>query len=297
MEREFCPYIARYRLANERWVALDALRTPEMLRYKEAVAEKAREWGQAGYVVAELAATWSNISGLIAQSWYRWTKYALLVEAIIAHTSKGDPDYQRLQEAKQMLKLANARINDLGGRWTVIGALLSGKGIEGAVATRSNTGVKLVKTPLMRRLFQKPEIQNDPGLELGDHLRRLQMLDGDTIDLIDNIRAWVDAAAECMDSALLSVVHFADSVHGHRDRQWEEVFIAITQDFETARSNFASLIKCYQHCGDTDHSAGNHLRRCHFPQYREASAFHGRSLDRARCSVQDATSIHRRHGL
>jgi len=245
MEREFCPFIARYRLANERWVALDALKTPAMLRYKEAVAEQARAWSQAGYVVDKLAATWSNISGLIAQSWYRWTKYSLLVEAIIAHTGKGDPDYQRLEEAKQMLKLANARINDLGGRWTVIGALLSGKGIEGAVATRSNTGVKFGKTPLMTRLFKKPEIENDPGQELEDHLRRLRMLDSGTIDLIDNTRAWFDAAAECMDSALLSVIHFADSAHGHRDEHWRGVFLAMTEYFEMARSNLASLIEYF----------------------------------------------------
>lgn len=243
MEREFCPYIARYRLASERWVALDNLKTPEMLRYKAAVAEQARAWSQAGYVIAELAATWSNIGGLIAQSWYRWTKYALLVDAIIAHTRKDDPDYQRLDEAKQMLKLANARINDLGGRWTVIGALLSGKGIEGAVATRSNTGVKLVKTPLMMRLFKKAEMKNDPGLELEAHLRCLQSLDRDTIDLIDNIRGWIDAAAECMDSALLSTIQFADSVNGDRDKRWEEVALVMTQDFEMARSKFASLIE------------------------------------------------------
>lgn len=243
MEKEFCPYIARYRLANERWMALDALKTPEMLRYKEAVAEQARAWSEAGYVVAGLATTWSNINGLIAQSWYRWTKYALLVEAIIAHTRTEDPDYQRLEKAKRMLKLANARINDLGGRWTVIGALLSGKGIEGAVATRSNTGVKLAKTPLMARLFKKRGIKNDPGQELEDHLRYLQTLDSDTIDLIDNTRAWVDAAAECMDSALLSVIHFADSVQGYRDRQWEEVVLAMTEDFEVARSKFVSLIE------------------------------------------------------
>ena len=243
MEMEFCPYIARYRLANERWVALDNLETPEMLRYKAAVAEEARAWSQAGYVVTELAATWSNIGGLIAQSWYRWTKYALLVDAIITHTRKGDPDYQRLEEAKQMLKSANARINNLGGRWTVIGALLSGKGIEGAVETRSNTEVKLVKTPLMMRLFKKAEVTNDPGLGLEDHLRCLQSLDRDTIDLMDSIRAWIDAAAECMDNALLSTIQFADTVNGHRDKRWEEVALAMAQDFELARSKFASLIE------------------------------------------------------
>ena len=243
MEREFCPYIARYRLANERWVALDDLKTPEMHRYKEAVAEQARAWSQAGYVVIELATTWSNIGGLIAQSWYRWTKYALLVEAILAHTRKDDPDYQKLGEAKQMLKLANARINDLGGRWTVIGALLSGKGIEGAVATRSNIGVKLVKTTLMMRLFKKTGLKNDPGIELEDHLRCMKTLDSDTIDLIDHTRAWIDAAAECMDSALLSTIQFANSVHGHKDRRWEEAALAMTEDFETARSKLASLME------------------------------------------------------
>jgi len=244
MERVFCPYIARYRLANERWVALDALKTPEMLHYKEAVAEQARAWSEAGYVVAGLAATWSNIGGLIAQSWYRWTKYALLVEAIIAYTEKGGPEYQRLEEAKTMLKLSNARINELGGRWTVIGALLSGKGIEGAVAARSNTGVKLVKTPLMTRLFRKPEIEGDPGLELEGHLLRLQALDSNTVDLIDNARAWIDAAAECMDSALLTTIQFADSIHGHRDQQWEEVAVSMNEGFERAKTKFASLIKC-----------------------------------------------------
>ena len=245
MEKEFCPYIARYRLANERWVTLDKLETPEMLRYKAAVAEEARAWSQASYVVPELAATWSNIAGLIAQSWYRWTKYALLVDAIITHTRKDDPDYPRLEEAKQMLKLANARINDLGGRWTVIGALLSGRGIEGAVETRSNTEVKLVKTPLMMRVFKKAEIKNDPGLELEDHLRCLQSLDCDTIDLIDNIRAWIDVAAGCMDNALLSTIQFADTINGHRDKRWQEVAHAMTEDFEMARSKFVSSIEYF----------------------------------------------------
>jgi len=243
MEREFCPYIARYRLASERWVALNALKTPEMLQYKEAVAEQAMAWSEAGYVVPELAATWSNIGSLIAQSWYRWTKYALLVGAIIAHTNKEDPDYRELEGAREMLKSANARINELGGRWTVIGALLSGKGIEGAVATRSNTGVKLVKTRLMTRLFKKLEIEGDPGLELEGHLRRLQKLDSDTIDLIDNTRAWIDAAAEGMDGAVLSTIRFADSIYGHRDQQWEELYLAMIEDLEAGRSRFVSLIE------------------------------------------------------
>lgn len=240
MEEEFCPYIARYRLANERWVALNALKTPEMLRYKEAVVEQAVAWSQAGYVVPELAATWSNIGGLIAQSWYRWTKYALLVEAIIAYTRKQDTDYQELGEARKMLKLANARINELGGKWTVIGALLSGKGIEGAVATRSNTGVKPIKTPLMARLFKKPEREDDPGIGLKDHLLCLKTLDSSTIDLIDNARAWINAAAEGADGAVLSAVRFADSIHGHRDGRWEEVCHTMAEDFEAAKSKFVS---------------------------------------------------------
>jgi len=241
MEKEFCPYIARYRLANTRWVALDALKTPEILQYKKKVEDQAIAWSQAGYVVPELAATWSNIGGLIAQSWYRWTKYALLVDAIIAHTRKDDPDYQRLEMAQKMLKSANARINELGGRWTVIGALLSGKGIEGAVAARSNTGSKLIKAPLVARLFKKSERENDPGLGLKDHLLRLQTLDSSTIDLIDNARAWIDAAAEGTDGAILSTIQFSDSIHGHRDRRWEEVCLAMIQDFKAASSKFVSL--------------------------------------------------------
>ena len=239
MEGEFGPYIARYRLANERWVALNALETPAMLQYKEAVKEQATVWSQAGHVVPELAATWSNISSLIAQSWYRWTKYALLVEAIIAHTRKEDPDYQSLEEARKMLKLANARINELGGKWTVVGALLSGKGIEGAVATRSNTEVKLTKPPLMARLFKRLEV-DDPGLGLRDHLLRLKTLHNNTIDLVDNVRAWINAAAEGADSAILTTVRFADSTHGHRDTQWEEVFRAMVEDFEAAKSKLVS---------------------------------------------------------
>ena len=241
MEREFCPYIARYRLANERWVALDGVRTPEILQYKAAVAEQARAWSQAGYVVAELATTWSSIRGLIAQSWFRWMKYVLLVEAILAYTKKSDGDYQELEEAKKMFKLANGRINEQSGRWTVIGALLSGKGIEGAVAARSNSRTKLVKTPLMTRLFKKAEIKNDAGNQLEEHLCRLQKLDSDTVDLIDHARAWIDAAAECMDSAVLCTIRFADSVEGQREKRWEEVSGAMIQDLEAARSRFVSV--------------------------------------------------------
>jgi hypothetical protein len=227
LEKDFFPYIARYRMANQRWVALNALDTPEMLRYKKNIAEQANAWSQAGYVPAGLAMTWSNIAGLIAQSWYRWTKYPLLVRAIIEHTKEGDPDYER--------------INDLTGTWTVIGALLSGEGIEGAVAARSNTRVKLAKAPLMTRFLKKPGTRLDAHIELEGHRRRLQKLDSGAVDFINNVRAWIDAAAECMHSAISSNMQFADNIHGRREEQWENVSLAMVEGFGTARSKFVGF--------------------------------------------------------
>ena len=240
MEEVFCPYIARYSLARDRWAALNELETPEMIQYKRAVAEQAEAWNRAGYVVEGLVGTWSNIGSLIAQPTFRWGKYALLVDSIIKRTSKGNPDFHRLEEAQTMFRSANARINEACGRWSVIGALLSGKDIKGAVAARFNSGPTLMKTPLMTRLFKKPEVEDDPGLGLEDLLRDLKRLDARTVDLIDNARAWFDTVASCMDSAVLLAIKFADSIHGKRNQQWEEVCAAMKEDFEAVVSIYAS---------------------------------------------------------
>jgi ribosomal protein L12E/L44/L45/RPP1/RPP2 len=76
-----------------------------------------------------------NVSSLLIKPVQRFTKYPLLLAAIVDATSEEHPDYQGLISAKSLMLDAVKKVNEDSRRRDVVHAVLEGKGLKGVVAT------------------------------------------------------------------------------------------------------------------------------------------------------------------
>lgn len=120
----FCQFMVRHSSALSRFAQLEANATPTMKQYLEDTKTISMAHSNA----------W-NLSSLLIKPVQRFTKYPLLLAAIVDATSEEHPDYQNLLSAKSMMLDAVKKVNEDSRRRDVVRAVLEGKGLKGVVAT------------------------------------------------------------------------------------------------------------------------------------------------------------------
>jgi len=93
-----------------------------------------------------------NISSLLIKPVQRFTKYPLLLAAIVDATFEEHPDYQSLLNAKSMMLDAVKKVNEDSRRRDIVRAVLEGKGIKGVVATVAPAAAALATTGSVGRI-------------------------------------------------------------------------------------------------------------------------------------------------
>ena len=137
----FCQFMVRHSSALSRFAQLEANATPAMKQYLEDTKNISMAHSNA----------W-NLSSLLIKPVQRFTKYPLLLIAIVDATSKEHPDYQSLLHAKSMMLDAVKKVNEDSRRRDVVRAVLEGKGLKGVVSTVAPAAAALATTGSVGRI-------------------------------------------------------------------------------------------------------------------------------------------------
>lgn len=137
----FCQFMVRHASALSRFTLLEANATPAMKQYLEDTKAISMAHSNA----------W-NLSSLLIKPVQRFTKYPLLLAAIVDATSEEHPDYQSLLNAKSMMLDAVKKVNEDSRRRDVVRAVLEGKGLKGVVATVAPAAAALATTGSVSRI-------------------------------------------------------------------------------------------------------------------------------------------------
>jgi hypothetical protein len=133
--------MVRHASALSRFAQLEANATPAMKQYLEDTK-----------LISMAHSNAWNLSSLLIKPVQRFTKYPLLLAAIVDATSEDHPDYQSLLNAKCMMLDAVKKVNEDSRRRDVVRAVLEGKGLKGVVATVAPASAALATTGSVSRI-------------------------------------------------------------------------------------------------------------------------------------------------
>ena len=137
----FCQFMVRHASALSRFAHLEANASPAMKQYLEDTKAISMAHSNA----------W-NISSLLIKPVQRFTKYPLLLAAIVDATFEEHPDYQSLLNAKSLMLDAVKKVNEDSRRRDIVRAVLEGKGLKGVVATVAPAAAALATTGSVSRI-------------------------------------------------------------------------------------------------------------------------------------------------
>lgn len=119
----YTKYMIRHSAGLTRFVSLEANPTPAMKQYLEHTKAISMAHSNA----------W-DLASLLIKPVQRFTKYPLLLSAILDSTPQDHGDYQNLVKAKASMLDAVKLVNEESRKWDVVRAVLEGKGLKGVAS-------------------------------------------------------------------------------------------------------------------------------------------------------------------